>query len=218
MLVLAGGNTNGNWNNTVVEQDQGHRIGNPKAERVLTEYISYTCPHCADFAMRGDRVLKIGYVHEGKMALEIRHLIRDPIDLTAAMLAHCGETKRFTMNHNAFMYSQSKWLQVAQKASQAQMARWTNSDRKAARRAIARDFGFYDIMRNRGYGVTEVDKCLNDDAKAQALVETSAADTARLGLRGTPSFVLDGKLLDHVHSWEALEPVLNGEPIPQHNH
>ena len=28
------------------------------------------------------------------------------------------------------------------------------------------------------------------------------------GLEGTPSFVLDGKRLDGVHSWDALRPVL----------
>ena len=224
MLVLAGGNTKADWNTTVAQENHGHRIGNPDAEHVLTEYISYTCPHCATFAQRGDRALKIGYVHNGKLALEIRHLVRDPIDLTAAMLTHCGDTRRFTLNHNAFMYSQAKWLPTAQTATQAQVARWTNSDRKAARRAIARDFGFYDIMSARGYDVTDVDKCLNDDAKAQALVETSAADARRLGLKGTPSFVLDGKLLDGVHSWEALQPVLDGKPAPEaadhagHNH
>lgn len=214
-LVLAGGNTKADWNTTVAAENQGHNIGNPKAETTLTEYISYTCPHCATFAQRGDRALKIGYVHTGKMNLQIRHLIRDPVDLTATMLTHCGDTRRFTMNHNAFMYSQAKWLPIMQSATQAQIARWTNSDRKAARRAIARDFGFYDIMGARGYGVTDVDKCLNDDAKAQALVETSAADARRLGLRGTPSFVLDGELLGGVHSWEALEPVLNGQPAPE---
>ena len=217
-LVLAGGNTKADWNTTVAAENQGHNIGNPEAETTLTEYISYTCPHCAHFAQRGDRALKIGYVHTGKMNLQIRHLIRDPVDLTAAMLTHCGDTRRFTMNHNAFMYSQAKWLPIMQSATQAQIARWTNADRKAARRAIARDFGFYDIMSARGYGVTDVDKCLNDDAKAQSLVETSAADARRLGLRGTPSFVLDGELLNGVHSWETLEPVLNGQPVPEPSH
>ena len=30
--------------------------------------------------------LKIGYVHSGKVSVEIRHMLRDPIDLTVAML------------------------------------------------------------------------------------------------------------------------------------
>jgi hypothetical protein len=31
---------------------------------------------------------------------------------------------------------------------------------------------------------------------------------------GTPSFVLDGKLLENVHSWQALYPVLNAKFTP----
>ena len=38
-LVLAGGATQPNWNNTVVETDAGHRIGNPEAKLQLTEFV-----------------------------------------------------------------------------------------------------------------------------------------------------------------------------------
>ena len=213
-IIVAGGNTKADWNTTVVQENHGHRIGNPKAKHVLTEYISYTCSHCAQFAQEGDRVLKLAYIHNGNTAVEIRHLLRDPIDLTAAMLTHCGDTRKFALNHNAFMFSQSKWLPVAQRATEAQMARWNNKDRKAARRTIASDFGFYQIMQNRGYGITQIDRCLNDDAKAEALVTTSRDDAIRTGVRSTPSFLLDGNLLEGVHNWAALKPVLEGKPSP----
>lgn len=210
VLVLATGNT-ADWNNTVVGTGQGHRIGNPDARVQLTEYISYTCPHCAQFARDGDTMLKLTYVHDGRLTLEIRHLLRDPIDLTAALLTHCGNINRFTQNHNAIMLSQDKWLPTTQSATQAQIARWSNPDRAAARRAIASDFGFYELMEARGYGTAELDRCLGDETKAQALVEASRADTLRLGLRGTPSFVLDGELLEGVHGWDALKPAIDAK-------
>jgi len=209
-LVLAGGNSP-DWNTTVVETDAGHLIGNPDAKIKLTEFISYTCSHCAQFAKTGDPALKLVYVHSGKVAVEIRHTLRDPIDLTAAMLTHCGEPNKFTLNHNAIMYSQQDWLPTAQKATQAQIARWTSQDRPAARRAIASDFGFYKIMESRGYRITDVDKCLNDNAKATALANASLADAQRLGIEGTPSFAINGKLLANVHSWPALQPRLDAQ-------
>ncbi|WP_428028254.1 thioredoxin domain-containing protein [Altererythrobacter sp.] len=209
MLVLTGANNRPDWNATIVETDGGHRIGNPDAEHKLTEYVSYTCSHCADFARQGDPALKLAYIHDGRFSVEIRHLLRDPIDLTAAMMTNCGDPKKFPLNHNAIMYSQGDWLPIAQRATQAQINRWTNPDHAAARRAIASDFGFYKLMEARGYRITDLDRCLNDDTKAQALATASSDHAMLFGIRGTPSFVLDGKLLDGAHSWQALQPRLD---------
>ncbi|MEP5938556.1 MAG: thioredoxin domain-containing protein [Erythrobacter sp.] len=198
-----------NWSVTVKDTGNGHLIGNPEAPDKLTEYISYTCSHCATFAKEGDPVLKLAFVGSGKYSLEIRHLLRDPIDLTAAMLTHCGDASKFPLNHSAIMLSQSKWLPLASKASQAQIQRWTLPDQAAARRNIANDFGFYDMMKQRGYRITDLDMCLNNNAKALEMAKTSRDDAQRLGLTGTPSFVLNGELLDHAHNWASLEQALN---------
>jgi len=208
VLAFSSGNT-ANWAVTVQDTGTSHLIGNPDAPDKLTEYISYTCSHCAAFAREGDPVLKLAYVGSGKYSLEIRHLLRDPIDLTAAMLTHCGEAKKFPLNHRTIMLSQDKWLPIASKASQGQIQRWTLPDQAAARRNIANDFGFYDTMKQRGYRITDLDKCLNDNAKAQSLAQTSMEDTQRLKLAGTPRFLLNGKVLKHAHNWASLEQQLN---------
>ena len=207
-LALAGGNS-GNWMAEVERVEHGHRIGNPEASTTLAEFVSYTCPHCATFAIQGDPALKLAYVMPGKISLEIRHLVRDPVDLTAAMIAQCGEVSKFPQNHAALMATQEKWLGKARQATPAQVQRWTSQDRAAARRAIASDLDFYELMEGRGYRITDLDRCLNDDAKAVELVETSQRDAQKFGVRGTPSFVLNGQLLDSVHSWSTLEPALN---------
>lgn len=209
ILAISGGATKADWNTVVVATNSGHRIGNPDAQHEVTEFVSYTCPHCAHFAREGDPVLKLLYIHSGKLAVEIRHTLRDPLDLTAAMLTHCGPTNRFVLNHSAFMLSQDQWLSVAQRATQAQIARWTVADHASARRAIASDLGFYKIMEGRGYRRTDVDRCLNDENKANALAKASQEDAQRLGIKGTPSFAIDGKLLDNVHSWDVLKPQID---------
>jgi len=209
ILAFTGGATTADWNKTVVATDAGHRIGSPDAPHQLTEFVSYTCPHCAHFAREGDPVLKLLYIHSGKLAVEIRHTLRDPIDLTTALLTHCGPTNRFVLNHSAFMLSQDKWLLIAERATQVQIARWSVADHAAARRAIASDLGFYKIMEGRGYRITDVDKCLNDETKAKALAKASFDDAQRLGIKGTPSFAIDGKLLDNVHSWDLLKPQID---------
>jgi protein-disulfide isomerase len=198
----------GNWAQAVEARDNGHVFGNPDADRRLVEYMSYTCSHCAEFTRTGDPVIKLFLVPQGKVSFEIRHLLRDPIDLTAALLTHCGDPERFLGNHEAIMTRHDTWMATARKATQAQRTRWSFGSNAARWRAIASDLGFYGIMEDRGYSRAALDRCLSDEAKANALAETSARDVGALGLPGTPSFVLDGKLLDGVHSWDALKPVV----------
>ena len=41
-----------NWDATHVATDGGHRVGNPAATTQLITFVSYTCPHCANFEDR----------------------------------------------------------------------------------------------------------------------------------------------------------------------
>ena len=199
-LVLPGGN----WAAMLDRTDGGHRFGNPAAETKLIEFMSYTCSHCAEFARKGDAAIKLSYVPTGKISYEVRHLIRDPVDLTAALLTHCGDEKKFGGNHEAIMYRFDEWMDKARNATQAQRSRWQFGTNSARFQAIASDLDFYEIMETRGYRRADLDRCLSDEAKAKALADTSAADVAKYQLTGTPSFVLDGKLLE-AHDWPSLE-------------
>lgn len=203
-LILPGGN----WAGMVEETEGGHLFGNPEAETKLIEFMSYTCSHCAQFTRSGEGAIKLAYVPTGRINFEVRHLIRDPIDLSAALLTHCGEPSKFGANHEAFMYRFDDWMEKAGKATRAQQSRWQFGSLPARLQAIASDLDFYDIMESRGYSRVEVDRCLSDEAKARAMADQSAADVQKYGLTGTPSFILDGELLEGTHSWPALEPRL----------
>lgn len=194
-----------NWNQVVEETDGGHLFGNPDADVKITEFVSYTCPHCAAFAEQGDPSLKLVYIPSGRVSVEVRHLIRDPIDWTAALVANCGPAEKFDLNHALIMREQSKWLAIAQKAGPAQIQRWQNTDPAAARRAIASDLKFYDMMIRRRYSRVDIDRCLSDDTAAAQLVVQSNDEAKRMEVSGTPSFALNGTLLEGTHSWPALE-------------
>ncbi len=192
--------------NQVVLTDGGHRIGNAEAKVSVMEFVSYTCPACANFVKDGDGALELGYVSTGRVTMEIRHIIRDPIDLTAALLTNCGPVSKFPQNHKAFMLGQGKWLPLAASASQAQRNRWNSGTYASRRRAMANDMGFYSIMERRGYRRTEIDRCLADETKATSLAENSQKDSEKYFISGTPSFALNGVTLAGTHSWSLLEP------------
>lgn len=197
-----------NWNaRTAVTPSGSHTVGNPDAAVKLVEYVSYTCPHCAHFEAEADTPMRVAYVSQGKLQIEVRHLVRDPIDMTVALLTNCGNPSRFYLNHAAFMRSQSTWIQPMATATTAQRQRWTSGDNLARLRAIASDFRFYDIMATRGYARTDVDRCLADQAMARKLVAMTEG-AAELGVNSTPSFVVNGVLLAGTHDWEMLQPQL----------
>jgi protein-disulfide isomerase len=206
--LLAMGQTGRNWTTAIAEVDGAHRIGNPEAKVKLVEYVSYTCPHCAEFTREADDRLKLAYISPGNLSLEIRHLVRDPVDLTAVMLANCGPAAKFPQNHATFMLQQSRWIAPLATATAAQAQRWRAAG-VAGRRAIASDFGFYQIMLQRGYNRPEIDRCLADDAAATRFAEQSQKDWDRPGIDATPSFAINGVVMPGTHSWAALERQLN---------
>jgi protein-disulfide isomerase len=196
------------WTATVTMGEGGsHVLGNPAAKVRLTEFISYTCPHCAHFHKEADGALKLGYVLPGKVSIEIRHLVLDPVDLSAALLTNCGDPKRFFGNHNAFLQSQDRWIETMGKASDGQKARWTSGSIASRMKAIANDFGFYRMMEQRGYRRSDLDRCLGDEAMTRRLT-TQTQEAMRDGVEGTPSFMIDGTLLAGTHDWQSLSAQL----------
>jgi protein-disulfide isomerase len=197
-----------NWLTTVSLDGTGHRIGNPAAKVKLTEYVSYTCPHCAAFNRESEGALQVGYIGTGKVNVEVRHLIRDPVDLTVAVLAHCGPVAKFPQNHSAFLSGQSSWIGPMTSATSAQKQRWL-APGAAGRRAIASDFGLYKIMERRGYTRAEVDRCLADETFVRQLAEESGKDWDKPGIDGTPSFAINGVAMPGTHTWSALSRQLD---------
>lgn len=194
-----------NWNAQYSMDAHGHSVGNPDAPVKLISFASYTCSHCASFERQADGPLRLAYIQEGKVELELRHTIRNPIDLAAALITECGEQDKFFGNHRRIMLAQSEWLPKAMEASDAQKQRWTFGPVGPRMRAIAADLDFYKLMETRGYTRSELDRCLSDTAHAEAIATASAASSEQFGVQGTPSFVINGVLLDGVHNWSALQ-------------
>ncbi|MEM6477086.1 MAG: thioredoxin domain-containing protein [Pseudomonadota bacterium] len=195
------------WSTKVKRTERGHLIGNPDAETQLIEFVSYTCSHCADFAKTGEPALEVTAVSDGDIGFEVRPVIRNALDLTVSLLAACGSPEGFKGRHRDLMLSQSKWLDAAVKAPQSQKAVWFRGD-KGGRINAASALDLDDQMVARGLTRTEITACLSDNVAAQKLLDNGQADATEFGIQGTPSFAMDGKLLDRVHAWPTLYPVL----------
>ena len=205
-----------NWLNVIERTEKGHLNGNPDADVQLIEFISYTCSDCADFAKQGDSTLDLAAVGPGHIAVEVRPVIRNYLGLVVSLLVQCGDPSGFKNRHRAFLYSQETWLDKAVKAPQSQKQIWARST-PDARVNASRALGFDDMMRDRGFSVTQIDRCLRDEAQAQTIKTNDLADRATFSITGTPTFALNGETLASVGDWPSLAATLQERfrPAPQ---
>lgn len=198
-----------NWNTVVTMTPQGtHLLGNPAAKLRLTQFVSYTCPHCSHFEQEAEAQLRLTWVAGGKGSIEVRNFVRDPIDLTVAMLTNCGSPAKFFGNHTMFMRQQAKWIQPLASPGPTQQQRWGTGTFAQRTRYIAQDLGFYPMMASRGYSTVEIDKCLADEAMAKRLAAGTQDAAQKFEIPGTPSFAVNDQLLADTFTWEALRPQL----------
>lgn len=185
-----------------------HSVGNPAAKVRLVEYFSYTCNHCAEFARLAAAPLKTLYVDTGLVQIEYRNLVRDPVDLTAALLARCGNASAFAGNHLAILAAQPKWLAKVTGASDAQMTSWYQGSIGERARKIATDTGLGALMRGRGYSDTQIGACLDSEVALAEITAMTNIGRTTDGVIGTPSFFINGRMVDATE-WPAVKTRLD---------
>jgi len=191
------------WSSVVAPSAYGGVIvGNPDASVRLVEYISYTCPQCADFSQRYDSVMKRDFVADGAVLLEIRPYLRNIPDYAASMLASCGGAERYLGNHKAIFGAQPVWLARLKTIAPARQHQWEESGAAVGMAMILADTGLDRVMTEYGMEPDQISTCLAD-AATFAAIQAGTQDAREAGVDGTPSFVLNGQLLN-LASWDDL--------------
>lgn len=192
------------WSSSVTARPDGSFvIGNPAARVKLVEWASYTCSHCADFAEQSRAGLDGGLVRSGSTSLEVRHLIRDPLDFTAVVVARCGGARGFAQRHHAVFAAQTRWTQQGAAFLQANGAQLGQVARPVAFRRIADGAGLTAIGRANGLSPAQLNACF----APAALDKVSKLGDPPAGVTSTPSFFINGQLVSGV-DWAGLEPRL----------
>ena len=195
------------WTDMVaVTESDGYLIGNPDAPLKLIEYASHTCGGCAYFSENGAPPLKENYISTGVVSLELRNLVRDPIDLTIATLVRCGQPENMEpLSSQAWTSLNDIFANVNQNGAAFEAASDLPEDQRFV--AIAQAAGLIDFFAARGLSADQARTCLADAEAVQAIATRSQDQVNELGLTGTPTFILNGQKLN-VNQWEGLEPIL----------
>ncbi|MES3095613.1 DsbA family protein [Sphingomonas aerolata] len=180
-------------------------LGSPTARVKLVEYASYTCSHCADFSTQSQAVLKGKMIASGSTSLEFRHMIRDRLDLAAAVLSRCTGPRGFFPTSAAIFAAQPAWLEKGIEFQQVNAARINLYPRPAQLKAYADGAGLTDLVKARGLSAAAIDACFADTAEIDRILAITAAAPPEVD--STPSFFINGKVMPH-GGWAQLEPAL----------
>lgn len=198
---------NGDWTTVVSKTPEGGFVmGNPNAKVKLVEFGSLTCPHCADFEEKGGKALVDDYVKKGLVSWEFRNFVRDPFDMTATLLARCGGTASFFgLTRNLFA-DQKDWIGKIQAADPAKMQALQTMPPAQQFSTIADLGGLKQYASMRGVPRAKADQCLADQAEVTQLVQMNTDAVTTYNVPGTPTFLINGAIVEQTATWDALEP------------
>lgn len=201
--------TSRNWVEVVSETEQGGFVmGNPDAPIKIVEFASLTCSHCATFSEQGFEPLVEQYVSQGLVSFEIRNFVRDPLDLTAALLARCnGADPFFAINERLFA-NQNAMFEAFQGADQAQLqqiATPQNMQNGTALVAFAEAGGLTDLVGGLGISEQRARECLTDQAAMQELQQMRDRAVSQYNIPGTPAFLINGEMVENATTWAQLQ-------------
>ena len=195
------------WVDTVaVTPQDGYMLGNPDAPIKLIEYASLTCGACANFAATGVEPLKDDFVSTGLVSYELRNQIHNVVDLTLARMVRCSAPASFHPLADQ-VWANLGEIQGAIQANEAALSSAVSMPADQRYVAVAQGAGLLDFFAARGVSTDQAVACLSDAEAVEAIGIRSDEQSEELGVSATPTFILNGEVLD-VRSWSELEPVL----------
>ena len=201
--------SNGDWSSRVTKTAEGgFLMGNPGAKVRLVEFGSMTCPHCADFDETGVKPLVENYVKKGLVSFEFRNFVRDPYDITASLVARCGGTASFFGLSRGLYAEQKDWIGRIQAADPAVMNSLQSMAPQQQFKTIADLAGFPAFAAMRGVPKAKTAACLANPAAATELVQMNSDAVSTHNLAGTPTFLINGEVVENVAAWQLLEPAI----------
>lgn len=186
--------------NTAFAQESSNPIemtdGNPDASVILTEYSSFTCPHCASFHEDVYPLLKKNYINTGKILFRYREVYFDRPGLWAGLLARCGGPEKYFGIVELLFEKQQSW-----------------SQQTGAAAIVSR---LQEIGRATGLSNEAIDACFRDGEKAKKLTEIWEQNRKDDDVKSTPTLIINDDSYTNM-SYERLSELLDEALANQSN-
>jgi protein-disulfide isomerase len=155
-----------------------------------------TCPHCREFDEAAMQPLTEQYVKSGRASFEFRNFVRDGYDLAASVVARCGGPSSFFGLTRQLYADQPEWVAKIQAADPAQMQAIGLLPPNQQLAEVAKIAGFPQWAAMRGLPSAKTTACLADPDAPTKLVQMQTDAVNKYDIPGTPSFLLNGKLIE----------------------
>ena len=165
-------------------------LGRADAPVTLIEYASYTCSHCARFHETVFPSLKRDYIDTGKLRFILREVYFDKFGLWAGQVAQCGGDLKYYGIAGMLFTEQAAWIGDGAEATIAENLR--------------------KIGLKAGLTKAQVETCLNDTARAEAMVRTYQKNASADAIEGTPTLVINGEKHDNM-GYAELKKILDAK-------
>lgn len=200
----------GTWADVVNQTTDGYLMGNPNAKVKLVEIASLGCPYCKKFDDEGVPHV-IDDVKTGKLSWEFKpYPIHGPVDIAAELIATCNGPKSFFPLALAMYKDQQTWMGKVEAAPPDKLQQIQNMPGSQPITALANLAGLPDWAAARGVPHAKSQQCLTDQKMIDHFVQlTTDVNNDYPDFKGTPSFVLNGKFLDNIGTWDKLQPQLD---------
>ena len=197
-LVLAGcGEDNGNGGSAALgDRDfadfgrEGDFIaGDMDAPVSIIEFASVTCSHCASFHVYTYPSLKSEMIDTGLVRYTMRALPTPPMTMARLgfMTASCVGEERYYAFIDALMRTQNAWA--------------FNPDAATRRENLSQ------LARLAGLTEEEFEACTQNQEALDA-VNAQEAEGQELGVRSTPTFFINGEMINGAMDWDSFEALI----------
>ena len=167
---------------------QGYFLGNVDAPVVITEYADYQCPGCQSFDMVQFPDIVRQLVETGKVRWRYRDfpLNIHPFSRLAAHSAACADDQgRYWEQHASIYQGQSKWARETEPSGT-----------------------FRGYAERIGLDLKVYDECMMS-AKYAGRIQASYDEGVRLGVNGTPTFLIGDRLYGGLSNSDALKALVD---------
>jgi len=167
----------------------GERVlGKPTAPVTVIEYVSLTCPHCANFHKDLFPRMKKEFIDTGK----VRYIVREfPIGRTAGTAAianRCAPEEKYFFLLSQFLTRQPEW--VSQEV---------------------RPDAIFAVAKSSGMSRETFDKCLSNQTIIDGLTEVKQRGR-QFGVIGTPTFFINGRKAQGVVTYDEIKTMIEQAP------
>jgi protein-disulfide isomerase len=163
-------------------------LGKATAPVTVIEYVSLTCPHCANFEKTLFPRMKKEFIDTGK----VRYIVREfPIGRTAgtaAIVNRCAPEDKYFFLLNQFLTRQPEW--VSQEV---------------------RPDAIFSVAKASGMTRETFDKCLSNQVIIDSLTEVKQRGR-QFGVIGTPTFFINGRKAQGEVTFDEIKAMIEQAP------